>query len=74
MKEVKKILSLLYMLSISTISIAQDTKSGMADLMRSNGRIYVVVAVILTIFAGLILYVIRIDRKLSRLEKDEKPD
>ncbi len=72
MKEVKKILSLLSVLFISIVSVAQDTKSGMADLMRSNGRIYVVVAVILTILAGLILYVIRIDRKLSRLENEEK--
>lgn len=68
----KKMLTLLFMLGISLALIAQDTKSGMADLMRSNGRIYVVVAVILTILAGLILYVLRIDRKLSRLEKEEK--
>lgn len=68
----KKILTLLFMLCISTALFAQDTKSGMADLMRSNGRIYVVVAVILTILAGLILYVLRIDRKLTRLEKEEK--
>jgi hypothetical protein len=28
-----------------------------------------VVAVILTIFAGLIIYLVRLDRKISRLEK-----
>jgi hypothetical protein len=43
----------------------------MADAMRSNGKIYVVIAVILTILAGLILYVIRLDRKISKLEKGE---
>ncbi|MBI5372208.1 MAG: CcmD family protein [Sphingobacteriales bacterium] len=42
----------------------------MADTMRSNGRIYVVVAVVLTILTGLILYVARLDKKISRLEKD----
>lgn len=42
----------------------------MADTMRSNGKIYVVIAVILTILTGLIAYVVRIDRKISRLEKD----
>jgi hypothetical protein len=42
----------------------------MADTMRSNGKIYVVIAVILTILAGLILYLVRIDRRVSRLEKD----
>lgn len=72
MNEIRKIVSLLLLLFISILLFAQDTKSGMADLMRSNGRIYVVVAVILTILAGLILYVRRIDRKLTRLEKEEK--
>ena len=43
----------------------------MADEMRSNGKIYVVIAVILTILAGLILYVVRLDRKISKLEKGE---
>ena len=42
----------------------------MADTFRSNGKIYVVVAVILTIFIGIILYLVRLDRKLSRIEKD----
>jgi len=44
----------------------------MADTMRSNGKIYVVVAVIVTILAGLVLYLVRIDNKLKRLEKDNR--
>jgi hypothetical protein len=44
----------------------------MADAMRQNGKIYVVIAVILTILAGLIAYVVRIDRKLTRLEKESR--
>ena len=43
----------------------------MADTMRSNGKIYVVVAVILTIFAGIIIYLVRLDRQISKLEKSE---
>jgi CcmD family protein len=51
---------------------SQDAQPAeMADSMRSNGKIYVVIAVILTILAGLILYVIRLDRKISKLEKGE---
>ena len=42
----------------------------MADTMRDNGKIYVVVAVIVAIFIGIILYLIRLDRKMTRLEKD----
>jgi uncharacterized membrane protein HdeD (DUF308 family) len=54
----------------SFTSIAQDTTVEMADSMRSNGKIYVVVAVILAIFAGIIIYLIRLDRKISKLEKN----
>ena len=50
---------------------AQD-KVDMADNMRSNGRIYVVVALIVTILIGLILYLVRLDRKISRIEKENK--
>jgi hypothetical protein len=44
-------------------------KVEMADTLRSNGKIYVVVIVVVTILSGLILYVIRLDRKISRMEK-----
>jgi hypothetical protein len=43
----------------------------MADGLRSEGKIYVVVAVLLTILAGLFIYLWRLDRKISRLEKQE---
>ncbi len=72
MKNIKKITSLLALLLVSVIGFAQDKKVEMADLMRSNGRIYVVVAVVLTILIGLILYVLRLDRKIGKLEKEAK--
>jgi hypothetical protein len=40
----------------------------MADVMRSNGKIYVVVCVILIIFAGIVFYMVHVDRKLSKIE------
>lgn len=51
---------------------AQDQagKVEMADGMRQSGKIYVVIAVILTILAGLIFYLVRLDRKINRLEKE----
>lgn len=52
-------------------AVAQD-KPQMADTMRSNGKIYVVVTVCLIILAGLFLYVLSIDRKISKLEKEQK--
>lgn len=65
----KILLSALFQMFI-LIAVAQDSSAEMADTFRSNGKIYVVVAVILTILAGIILYLIRLDRKISRLEKN----
>jgi bacteriorhodopsin len=67
----KKIFALFLLLIPPVICSAQNEKADMADTMRSNGKIYVVVAVMLTILAGLILYVVRIDRKLKKLEKEQ---
>lgn len=41
----------------------------MADTMRSEGKIYVVVAILLVIFVGLIGYLVFLDRKITRIEK-----
>ncbi len=71
-KVVYCLLFTVYCLAGSISSFAQDTKPEMADVMRSNGKIYVVVAVCLTILIGLFIYVFIVDRKVSRLEKDMK--
>ncbi|MDB5251145.1 MAG: CcmD family protein [Flaviaesturariibacter sp.] len=57
------------MLSIFALAQNRPGEPEMADALRANGKIYVVVAVILTIFAGIILYLVRLDRKISKLEK-----
>jgi tetrahydromethanopterin S-methyltransferase subunit D len=54
----------------STLAYAQD-KPEMADVMRSNGKIYDVVAVCLTILIGLFIYVFIVDRKISKIEKNK---
>lgn len=46
----------------------------MADTMRSEGKIYVVVAILLLIFAGVITYLVMLDRKISRIEKKLPPE
>ena len=45
-------------------------KVEMADAMRSNGKIYVILAIILVVLTGLIIYLFMLDRKISRLEKE----
>ena len=58
------------LLSVSTF--AQEKPVEMADVMRSNGKIYTVVAVCLTILIGLFIYVFSIDRKVRRLERNKE--
>ncbi len=66
----KHFLSIVYCLLSTSILFAQDASSvEMADELRSSGKIYVVVGVILTILAGIILFLISIDRKVSDIEK-----
>lgn len=69
---IKKVFFLLLLLFCNCFLFAQDKNSWIATEMRSNGKIYVVVAVLLTIFLGIILYLIRLDRKMSRIEKETK--
>jgi uncharacterized membrane protein len=65
-----KFLALLATLFAFGAQAQEATNETTASVMRSNGKIYVVVAVVLTILFGLIAYVIRIDRKISKLEKE----
>jgi len=53
-------------------SMAQENyaeNSEMAEILYQNGKIYLVVFVMATIFAGIVLYLVRIERKLNKLEK-----
>jgi uncharacterized membrane protein YkvI len=74
MKKVFPTLLLLFinLVLISITSTAQTDQPEMADAMRSNGKIYVVMVVCLVILLGLVGYVFRIDRKLTKLENQQK--
>lgn len=43
----------------------------MADVMRSEGKIYVLVGIIVLIFIGLLAYLIQTDKRLAKLEKNK---
>ena len=66
----KRILVTIYLLVITTTFASAQTE--MADVMRSNGKIYVVVTVLATIFAGIFAYLVYLDRKITRLEKEKQ--
>jgi CcmD family protein len=61
-----KFLLFLTFLLANFSAFAQDIE--MADNMRQNGKIYVVVAVVLVILIGLFFYLFRIEKKLNDLE------
>lgn len=70
----KIILSIVALLTGLMCSFAQANGSGveMATGLRSSGKIYVVVLVLVILFVGLAIYLFSIDRKVSKLEKEHK--
>ncbi len=54
---------------VAVISPAHAQNAEMADTFRSEGKIYVVVVIVLIVLAGLISYLFLLDRKLTKLEK-----
>jgi CcmD family protein len=75
----KKIYTLVFLLFCQALTlplVAQDNAGAqqveMADRFRADGKIYVVIFVLGAILLGLILYVVRLDRKITKLEKDIK--
>lgn len=42
----------------------------MADHMRADGKIYVLVGIIAIIFMGILVYVVNTDRRISKIEKN----
>lgn len=40
------------------------------DFMHSNGKIYVVVAVVVVIVTGIFIYLLNLDKRMRRLEKN----
>jgi len=63
------LLSLLALFVSLTVSAQENVQ--MADGLRAEGKIYVVVAVMLVIFISVALYLFSIDKKVKKLEKDK---
>jgi len=69
----KKLFASLFLILIMSVGFAQNTqKVEMADALRGSGKIYVVVAVIAVIFLGIATYLIYMDKRISKLEKEKK--
>jgi CcmD family protein len=55
--------------ALNFLAQQQDTVE-MADQLRADGKIWVVVLVIAVVFAGIVAYLVRLDRQLSNVEKE----
>lgn len=70
----KKAFLLILLTSLNFLATFAQSASGveMATDLRSSGKIYVVVLVLLVIFIGFIIYLFTIDRRISKLEKKNR--
>ena len=61
---------------LNMLALAQDANIDEEpnDFMLSNGKIYVVVAVIVTIVTGIFLYLLNLDRKIKKLEENKRDE
>jgi hypothetical protein len=66
------VLAMMFSVFVYAQDSLQNEKPQMADALRSNGKIYVVVTVLVIILIGLFLYLVNTDKKISRIEKDIK--
>ena len=48
--------------------------SGSADFIRSSGKIYVVIGVVLIIFIAITAFLFLLERRIGKLEKEIKDD
>lgn len=62
--------TLLILLVSSFTGMAQQADIEMADQFRADGKIYVVIAVVLLILVGLFIYPFNLGNKITRLEKE----
>ncbi|MBV8254005.1 MAG: CcmD family protein [Chitinophaga sp.] len=64
---------MLLLISFVASAQQQNTETGpVNEFFRSNGKIYVIVGVLVIIFLGIVLFLINLDRKIKKLEDKDK--
>ena len=71
MKKKLPFLLFVFLVTVFPQAFGQESPE-MADVMRSNGKIYVVVTVAAVVMGGILIYLMMLDRKVSRLERKLK--
>jgi hypothetical protein len=73
MKDALRKFSLTFWIVVGSMLSAwaqQDQQFEMADVLRRDGKIYTVVISLMVVITGLIVLLVRIDRRVERLEKE----
>jgi hypothetical protein len=69
MQPIKTFLIVIVSLFSSVALLAQESAVQPENVFTSNGKLGVVVAVLVTILAGILFYLLSLDKKISQLEK-----
>jgi CcmD family protein len=74
MNKLKGIALFIALCCMKGIALAQNVNTKTeepTDFMRSNGKIYVVVTVVVIIVLGIFIYLLNLDKKIKKLEKGQ---
>ena len=63
------VMAMVWSLAVSAQAEPTVGQPEMADALRSNGKIYVVVTALVIIFLGIVIYLFSLNAKLNKLEK-----
>jgi hypothetical protein len=67
-----KLKSAILLMLLFTFQVGHAQSDNNPDFMRSTGKIYVVAAVTIVILVSIFIYLIILDRKITRIEKRHK--
>jgi CcmD family protein len=65
------LLGLFLFFAVKNFAQSSANDESQSNFMTSNGKIFVVMAVVVVIVLGLFLYLVNLDRKISKLEKND---
>jgi CcmD family protein len=63
-----------YSVLLTLIGFSAVAQTSMDDFFYQSGKIYVVVAILVIIFCLLAFYLVRLDKKITKLEKEQDED
>jgi len=63
-----------WIIMLFSLSALAENSMSLDEFFYQNQKIYVVVAILLIIFLLIVGYLIRLDRKISKLEKNQNED